>query len=99
MINFGSRPLSNQTQIKENKINNTNISLNKCIKRHKKKKKKKMNKSQVFSWIKLRFKYSAVFLASAFFSLTLYPLQGDQLAGILTSSPSSHASSTPATPR
>ena len=32
MINFGSRPLSNQTQIKENKINNTNISLNKCKK-------------------------------------------------------------------
>ena len=32
MINFGSRPFSNQTQIKENKINNTNISLNKCKK-------------------------------------------------------------------
>ena len=39
MINFGSRPFSNQTQIKENKINNTNISLIN-VKRQKQRKRK-----------------------------------------------------------
>ena len=86
MINFGSRPFSNQTQIKENKINNTNISLIN-VKRQKKEKENEQESSVQLD--KAEFKYSAVFLASAFFSLTLYPLQGDQLAGILTSSPSS----------
>ena len=40
MINFGSRPFSNQTQIKENKINNTNISLIN-VKRQKQRKRKR----------------------------------------------------------
>ena len=88
MINFGSRPFSNQTQIKENIIKNTNISLIN-VKKQKKEKEKENEQESSVQLDKAVFEYSAVFLASAFFSLTLYPLQGDQLAGVLTSSPSS----------
>ena len=45
MINFGSRPFSNQTQIKENKINTTNISLI-SVKRQKKNEKEKENEQE-----------------------------------------------------